>query len=336
MSILYETLGFAAKAGVIVVAVVFVILVIAGIAGRKSAPEGYLDIKKLNDRLRMLRESLRAHILPAKAHKKQYKAEEKALKKKDPAEKRVFVLNFDGDIRANPVENLRQEITSILGVATDKDEVVVRVESPGGMVPGYGLAASQLVRIKDAGIKLTVCVDKIAASGGYMMACVADEIIAAPFAIVGSIGVAAPVPNIHKLLDKHGVDYDEMTAGEYKRTVSFFGEITPKGRAKFQEQLDDTHQLFKNWVGEKRQSLDIDKVATGEYWHGLQAKDLGLVDTLQTSDDYLLAHLDDAEILEVTYKEPETWRDRFAGMSGKVLERSFLGLWQRLLESRFV
>ncbi len=336
MDILFETIAFAAKGGIVFITILLCVMVISSLANRKAPTDGHLEIKRLNDSLRMLRESLRAHMMPPKEFKKHFKSQNKALKKADGKDKKVFVLDFDGDLQAHAVDRLRHEVSSIVGVAGEDDEVIVRVESPGGVVHGYGLAASQLVRIKDRKIKLTVCVDKVAASGGYMMACVADEIIAAPFAILGSIGVAAPVPNFHKLLGKHGVEYDEMTAGEYKRTVSMFGEITDKGRKKFQEQLDDTHLLFKSWVGEKRPSLDIDSVATGEYWHGIRALELGLADTLQTSDDYLLAKLDEADIFQVTYKEPENWREKFAGMTGQILERGLSGLWARIEKQRFV
>ena len=108
----------------------------------------------------------------------------------------------------------------------------------------YGLAASQMQRIRDKKLKLTVCVDKVAASGGYMMAVVADKIIAAPFAVLGSIGVLAQVPNFHRLLKKHDVDFEMLTAGKYKRTLTMFGENTDKGREKFQEDIEDTHVLF--------------------------------------------------------------------------------------------
>ncbi|MCJ8273499.1 MAG: protease SohB, partial [Psychrosphaera sp.] len=183
---------------------------------------------------------------------------------------------------------LREEITAVLTIANEKDEVLLKVESGGGVVHGYGLAASQMMRLKDANIPLTVSVDAVAASGGYMMACVADKIIAAPFAIIGSIGVMAQIPNFNKVLKKYDVDYELFTAGEYKRTVTMFGENDEKGRAKFKQELEEVHLLFKDFVVGNRASLDIDSVATGEHWYGSDALKKGLVDHLQTSDDYLM------------------------------------------------
>ncbi len=216
-----------------------------------------------------------------KAKKKKEKQEAKAAKKaskrgqgsSDGPEqrKRLYVLNFDGDIRASATDNLREEITAVLNQSTEGDEVLVKVESPGGLVHGYGLAASQLRRIRDAEVPLTIAVDKVAASGGYMMACVADRIIAAPFAVLGSIGVLAQVPNFHRLLKKHDIDFELFTAGEYKRTVTMFGENTEKGREKFTEDLEETHDLFKDFVSENRPQLDIARVATGEVWYGTRS-----------------------------------------------------------------
>ena len=147
---------------------------------------------------------------------------------------------------AHEVESLREEITAIISIANpSKDKVLIRLESGGGVVHGYGLAASQLQRIKSAGIPLSVAIDKVAASGGYMMACVADEILAAPFAIVGSIGVIAQIPNFNKILKKNDVEFEQITAGEFKRTLTLFGENTDKAREKFREEIEQTHDLFK-------------------------------------------------------------------------------------------
>ncbi len=228
---------------------------------------------------------------------------------------RVFVIDFHGDMLATEVDGLREEVTIILGVAQPSDEVVVRLESSGGAVHAYGLAASQLARFRQKQIPLTVCVDKVAASGGYMMACVAQKILAAPFAILGSIGVVAPVPNFHKLLEKHGVEYEDMTAGKYKRTVSLLGPITDEGRTKFREQLDETHGLFKTFVQSMRPSLDVEAVATGEHWYGTRAVELGLVDELATSDDYLLDKAGAARVFEVECERPRSMRDRAASLA---------------------
>lgn len=224
--------------------------------------------------------------------------------------KQVFVLDFDGDIKASAVKHLREEISTIISTAHRGDEVVIRLESPGGLVHGYGLAAAQLVRIKDSGIKLTVCVDKVAASGGYMMACVADRIIAAPFAVIGSIGVVSQLPNFHKWLKNHDVDYEQFTAGDYKRTVTVFGENDDEDRAKYQQELEQTHKLFKHFVNRYRSMLDLDKVANGEHWYGEDALHLNLVDSLQTSDSYLLELMEDHDVYALHSRQKPTFAEK--------------------------
>ncbi|HCA5184400.1 protease SohB [Acinetobacter baumannii] len=232
-------------------------------------------------------------------------AKEAKIRRKN--NQKIFVLDFKGDIQASAVENLREEITLILATAkAGRDRVVVRLESPGGMVHGYGLAAAQLVRLRDASFHLTICVDKVAASGGYMMACIANEIISAPFAVVGSIGVVAQVPNFNRLLKEHNVDFELYTAGQYKRTVTMFGENTPEGKAKFEEELQQTHVLFKHFVEKYRPQLNVDKVATGEHWYGQDALDLNLVDKLQTSDEYLLALLPQHDVYVINTRKKAT------------------------------
>jgi serine protease SohB len=220
---------------------------------------------------------------------------------------KIYVIDFKGDVQASAVENLREEITLILATAkAGKDRVVVRLESPGGMVHGYGLAAAQLVRLRDAGFHLTICVDKVAASGGYMMACIANEIITAPFAVVGSIGVVAQVPNFNRLLKEHNVDFELYTAGEYKRTVTMFGENTPEGKAKFEQELQQTHALFKHFVEKYRPKVNVEKVATGEHWYGQDALDLNLVDELKTSDEYLLSALPQHDVYVISTRRKPT------------------------------
>ena len=292
MDFLAEYASFLAKTVTLVVAILVVLISFAALRGkgrRKSA--GQLQVSKLNDFYKGLRERLESSLLDKdqlKAlRKSESKIEKKKGKKKPDAKPRVFVLDFDGDIKASATESLRHEITALLTLATPTDEVVLRLESGGGMVHSYGLASSQLARIRQAGIPLTICIDKVAASGGYMMACIGQKIISAPFAILGSIGVVAQLPNVNRLLKKHDIDYEVLTAGEYKRTLTVFGENTEKGREKFQQDLDITHQLFKNFVAKYRPQLAIDEVATGEVWLGVAAVEKQLVDELQTSDEYL-------------------------------------------------
>lgn len=219
---------------------------------------------------------------------------------KKPPQKRLFVLDFTGDIKAKSVQYLRDEITTILLDQRPGDEVMIRIESAGGMVHAYGLAASQLDRIRQAGIPLTAVVDKVAASGGYLMACVADHIIAAPFAIIGSIGVLAQIPNFNRWLQKHDVDFEQITAGQYKRTLTMLGKNTDEDREKFQAEIDQVHGLFKKFVHERRPAMALEQVATGEHWHGSQALKLGLLDALGTSDDYLLSRHQKHQLIKVS------------------------------------
>lgn len=246
----------------------------------------------------------------------------KSDSKKDASNKlgRLFVLDFHGDVRASATEQLREEISLIISEAHAKtDRVLVRLESPGGMVHGYGLAAAQLTRLRDAGIHLTVAVDKVAASGGYMMACIANDIISAPFAIVGSIGVVAQVPNFHKLLEKLDIDFDVYTAGQYKRTVTVFGEKDEAGVAKFKDELEQTHKLFKDFVEKYRAQLDVEKVATGEHWYGEDALALNLVDKLQTSDSYILSQLDDYDVYSITLKKKQSPLEKLGMQAASIL-----------------
>ncbi len=215
----------------------------------------------------------------------------------------VYVLDFVGDIKASAVDKLREEVSAIISYAKAGDEVVVRLESAGGQVHSYGLAAAQLARLKTAGLHLTVCVDKVAASGGYMMACVADKILTTPFAIIGSIGVVSQMPNFYEFLQKHDIDVELFTAGEYKRTVTMFGKNDDDDRAKYQAELERIHTLFQAHIATHRPSLAVEKVATGEFWLGSDALALNLVDVLTTSDAYLLEKLKDSTVLMLHSKE---------------------------------
>ena len=240
----------------------------------------------------------------------------------DGASRRVFVLTFNGDLVASGVESLRREISAVLGAASEGDELVVRVESAGGMVHGYGLGASQLARVRGHGLRLTVAVDKVAASGGYLMAAVADRILAAPFAVVGSIGVVAQIPNVHRLLKKHDVDVEVLTAGRFKRTLDFLGENTEQGREKFREELQDVHELFQEFVGNWRPALDLETVSTGEAWYGQRALERALVDELITSDEYLVRACNDADVFEVSWVEPKRPIDKFLGQAAAMLGKT--------------
>ncbi len=338
MEFIYEIGLFALKTVFIVVGVLLTAAFLFQMGSSRNRRGTQMEVEKLNSRFKSFRRHLQGHLLGKKQFKNLQKAEKKQRKAEDTGDARpgrVFVIDFVGDVRATAVQSLREEITAILSVAQAGDEVVVRLESGGGLVTSYGLAASQLARLKEAKIKLTICVDKIAASGGYMMACVADEIIAAPFAVVGSIGVIAQVPNFNRVLKKNDVDYREVTAGEFKRTVTVFGEITEHGMEKFKEQIEGTHLLFKNFVSSHRPRVDIAKVATGEHWYGTQAVELGLVDRLLTSDDYLFQRYPTADVFRVHYHGRKKLRDRLSESASEILHKTLLKLWTDANRTRF-
>ncbi|MRX28462.1 protease SohB [Kangiella sp. HZ709] len=351
---------FLLKAATIVVAIIMVFGFILS-AGQKqrSTHKGDIKVTNLGEEIKDHKHTIQSEVLSKaewkalqKQEKEQDKKEAKAEKKKVKAAKenttkeneeviqdeleikpRTYVLDFDGDIEASDVESLREEISAILATANKQDEVLVRLKSPGGMVHTYGLAASQLSRIKSAGYQLTIAVDEVAASGGYMMACVADKIISAPFAIIGSIGVVAEIPNFNKLLKKAHVDYEQHTAGDYKRTLTMFGENTTYARDKFKQELEDTHELFKAFITENRPDLDIEKVATGEHWYGSQALELGLIDAISTSDDLITHATKDRDVYTVKYEIKRPLSDKLSISLHGFLDRFVMGWVQRSNQS---
>jgi len=317
LEFLYEYGMFLAKAVTIVVAIVAVIIVVLASTVKHKSDKGELRITNLSEELEELKHSLKEELLTKKqfkAYEKQLKTDEKAKEKaaEEDHKGKVFVIDFKGSIDAAEVASLREEISAILTIAEKDDEVIVNVESGGGMVHGYGLASSQLDRLRQAEIRLTICVDKVAASGGYMMACVANKIYAAPFAIVGSIGVVAQLPNFNRLLKKHEIDYEQHTAGDFKRTLTVFGENTDEGRQKFQQELEETHELFKAFVTKYRPQLDLAKVATGEHWYGQQAIELGLIDAISTSDDVLMQLASERTVYKLRYQVRKKLADKIA------------------------
>lgn len=329
---------FLVKTLTIVLAVLFVISVLMFIRRKTSLLQGQLRVRKLNHIFLNLQQQLEHAVMDKSQFKKTIKDRAKLLKadKSNTAHKpRVYILDFDGDIKASATDSLRVEITALLSMATQNDEVVLRLQSGGGMVNSYGFAASQLVRIRQAGVPLTICIDKVAASGGYMMACIGNKIISSPFAILGSIGVVAQIPNLHRLLKKYDVDYEIHTAGEYKRTLTVFGENTDKGRAKFQQDLEIIHQLFKNFVFSYRSQLNIDEVSTGEVWLGINAVDKKLVDELMTSDEYLLARSKNADLFHLHYLQRKTLQDRVSFAVSSMLDRTVIKWITRLNQQQF-
>ena len=346
MEFIFEYGLFLAQAVTIVAAVLIVAVGLVAL-GMKQKPEheGHIEILNLNEKYKQVNELLQQVVtdeevlkVDRKAQKKTDKQKAKAAKKaakksgdekSDVKRSRLYVLAFDGDIKASATENLREEISAVLPQIREGDEILLKLESPGGMVHSYGLAASQLQRIADAKVPLTIAVDKVAASGGYMMACVGNTIIAAPFAVLGSIGVLAQLPNFNRLLKKHDIDVELLTAGEYKRTLTMFGENTDKGRQKFMEELEETHVLFKEFVGENRPSLDVAKVSTGEVWYGRKAIDVGLIDALQTSDAFVQERLKDQDVYEIKFVHKKTWQEKMGMAAEGAMEKAFLKIWQR-------
>ncbi|EOC1427385.1 protease SohB [Cronobacter dublinensis] len=334
---------FLAKIVTVVVAIAIVITLIANLTQRKKAQRGELRVTRLGEEYKEMKEEVAAALLDPHQHKQWHKNQKKKNKQEAKAAKArakrgeaapagkptLYVLDFKGSIDAHEVSALREEVTAVLAVAKPQDEVLLRLESPGGVVHGYGLAASQLQRLRERQIPLTVAVDKVAASGGYMMACVANNIVAAPFAIIGSIGVVAQIPNFNRLLKRNDIDIELHTAGQYKRTLTLLGENTEEGREKFREDLNETHQLFKEFVHSMRPSLDIDAVATGEHWYGVQAQEKGLVDEISTSDDLIIARMQERDVVSLRYMQRKRLMDRFTGSAAQSLDHLLLRWWQR-------
>ncbi len=326
---------FLLKTLTIALAVIVVIMVAA--AANRRLTEDHLEVENLNKRFRSLAGALRKAVLSKTENKQQAKEEkkqEKAETKRPSSRPRSFVIDFKGDLKATAVASLREEVSAVLYVAGKDDEVIVRLENHGGVVHEHGLAASQLSRIRDRDLPLTVCIDKVAASGGYLMACVASRICAAPFAILGSIGVLAQIPNFNRMLDSHGVDFEQVTAGKYKRTVTMFGKNTDEDRAKLKQELEDVHTLFKAAVHRYRPKLDLETVATGEHWYGSQALELGLADELQTIDELLDARAEKRDLYRVSYKVKQPLQKRLIANLDAALDKVDTAAWRRRFESR--
>jgi serine protease SohB len=335
---LLEYAGFLARAVTILLVVIVILSVATAMRARGRTRSGELMVSSLNEFYSDLKDTIEDSVLnkaQLKALKKANKVKQQQEKKSAAEKKRIYVLDFDGDIKASAADSLRHEITALLAVARPSDEVVLRLESGGGMVHSYGLAASQLVRIRDANFPLTVCVDKVAASGGYMMACIGNKILSAPFAVLGSIGVVAQLPNIHRLLKKNNIDVEILTAGEYKRTLTMLGENTEQGREKFLQDLQTTHDLFKQFVVQYRPQLDINAVATGEIWLGTDAQQQQLVDQLQTSDEYLSSCAAEADLYALQFVQKKSLQERVGLTAGAAAEHIADKGWERL-QRRFI
>lgn len=325
--VLLEIALFTAKTFVILIFFIILLLVLFALLSKGKKAKGRVHVKNISKKYEETTEEILHETLnkkELKAYHKKKKAEEKAQAKTAHERKNIYVIDFQGDIRASAVDSLREEVTAILNVADTTEEVVVKLESTGGVVHGYGLAAAQLMRLKERNIPLTVTIDKVAASGGYMMACIANRILSAPFAIIGSIGVIVQLPNFNRLLKEKNIDFEQFTAGEFKRTVTIFGKNTQEGKKKLQEEIEEVHHLFKDLIAKNRPGLDINQVATGEHWLGLQAKDLNLVDEIQTSDDYLLKRSNHANIYEICFEIKKPMLQKMFGAQSKLTQREIM------------
>jgi len=305
---------FLLKTLTIVISILFIISYSRSSKDKES--DGNFEIKNINKDLDAIEENIKKRFLSKSDFKKFKKSKKEKI---NNFEKKLFVIDFKGNIKATEITSLRRVISAIILSFKKGDEVLLRLENSGGTVHEHGLAASQLKRIKDKKIPLTICVDKVAASGGYMMACVANKIIASPFAIIGSIGVLAQVPNFNKLLKNKGIDFEQHTAGNYKRTVTMFGKNTAKDRKKLNEQLEDIHLLFKDFIASQRKKVDIEKVATGEYWYGKNAFDLNLIDEIMTSDEYILSMKDKFDVINISYKPVITLSDKISKFTSSIV-----------------
>ena len=341
MAFWLDIAAFLVKALIIVAAVGGLAVLIARLARSSEPKDQEIKVRSLDDRYDDMRDAMNGALLDRKERKaltktlkKEAKAAAKARRGQEPG-KRIYVLAFKGDLRASAVKRLGAEIDAVLIAArAGTDEAVIRIESPGGTVTGYGLAAAEILRLRERKINVTASVDQVAASGGYMMACAADRIVAAPFAIVGSIGVVAPVPNLHRLLKKNEIDFEEITAGEFKRTVSVLGEITPAGREHFREKLDTTHHAFKAHVAQCRPNVDIERVANGDYWLAREALSLGLVDEIMTGDELLFRSRDGARLYEVSTEARKTLLQQLLSGLGGTAQKAIDAATARFMSGR--
>ena len=322
---------------VITVLISVIVLISFVAASKKSTAAEGLEIENLNDKYKGLSDSLNKAVMEKDEWKKKQKSEKaiaKKNKKKKTRKPKAYILDFIGDIKASAVPSLREEVTAILDIAKRNDQIVLRLDNHGGVVHEHGLAASQLARIREKKIHLTVVVDKVAASGGYLMASVANKIYAAPFAILGSIGVIAQLPNFNRLLDNYGVDFEQITAGQYKRNVTMFGKNTDEDREKLKDQLEEIHELFKSSVNEYRPQLDLERVATGEHWYGSKALELGLIDEIKTSDELLIEMAKKYEIFSVKLKTKKPLKKRLLSNIDSLLEKVDDIRWKKRFETK--
>lgn len=332
MELLSEYGLFLLQTLTVVFAVLFVLAVSTKLSGSDDA-KGSIRVTDLSKKYAQQKDYVATEIKTALPGQKQSLLERikhKFKNKGNPeavdaaADKKLAViLEFKGDMKASQLSALREEVSAVLAMDRIPDCVLIKLTSPGGLVHTYGLASSQLSRFKDAGIELVACVDTVAASGGYMMAVCADRIISAPFAILGSIGVVAQIPNINRFLKNRDIDVELHTAGTNKRTLTVLGENTPEGRKKFKEDLTQTHDLFKAWIAVRRPDLDLNSFADGSIFYGTDALEKGLCDQIATSDDILMQMNQDHHLIALKWHQKKSLvarigRDASAAISDEI------------------
>ncbi len=247
---------------------------------------------------------------------------------------RLAVLRFQGlrDLNASGDQRLSEAIDEVLVNRDHFEEAVVIIDSPGGTTHGYGHAYALLERLSASGLKVTACIDRIGASGGYLMALPADRILAGPFAIVGSVGVVAGIPNVKRLLEEKGVSYRLFVAGDKKRVVHFADDDGPEVREYMDEKLAGIHTQFLQAVEKHRgDRVKLDEVRSGDHWSAEESveKGLGLVDELQTSAEYLLER--NREVALVMIERRVDITERFAGYLAARLSARVASLFTRWL-----
>ncbi|KZX82185.1 hypothetical protein A3715_00045, partial [Oleiphilus sp. HI0009] len=278
----------------------------------KKNSDGRIIVKSLNEEYQEIQDAL-LKFKPLKPIKSSSIRKFKA----SPNKQSIFVLDFKGDKTASSVGSLSKEVSAILSVAKPNDEVFLRLESPGGTITGYGLASQQLIRLREAGIRLVVSVDEIATSGGYMMAAVGDRIIASPTSMLGSIGVIMEVPNFYNLLDRAGVQFHQFTAGKHKRLVSMTNKIGDAAKDQINQDLEKSHELFKNHVHTYRNSVNLESVSHGDVWSAKYCLDNKLVDDLMTSEAYLFDRASRANIFHISWDVERSFSDKLSSFAAQ-------------------
>lgn len=233
--------------------------------------------------------------------------------------KTAVLLSFNGDINATEVIEFGRAVSMIVQMKDLVSEVYIIINSGGGVVNGYGLLASEIERLHYSEIETYALIDQVAASGGYMAACVANHVVAAPFAYIGSIGVVSEMPNFNQILSDNGINIEQHTAGKSKRTVTPLGKITDEDRNEFKKKLERIHRSFINHVSHYRNINDADEnknsiIFSGDYWIAEETVELelGLVDEISTSQEFLLDKMKEYNIIEITFQENKTKKSKLS------------------------